>query len=416
MPEESPKLPQSASPPVRTGAGDISERELSRERCSLNSTPTTRVQPAHPKKQLYSVPVNKFTARARAPSANLARLRSCLEEYRRPIRSAAVAHKAASMEDLTPTKRLKIEVCRKETEGSDSIARSPGLRSLAEEQAAARVGRFMLLAAWRCRTRELRCLRKTLEVQVSNSERLRAQVWALKSLLDSDNSKVRLAMRELERLKQLLRDKDREKAVLEKEKRALEGDVCAAEDRVSEMSVGLRNCRNELDAVVTSAKALERALALQHATAADLTSQRDRARESVARLEAELVRRESLLSSAEAEASALRAEADEKQRALDWTTQRLKMEHEALSRCESMRVRTSVRLARALRADAEARVERERLEANLALRTQQLAAAQRRWIPHPLLRMLEAGKSLLRHPSSFQEVFVWSLIPARHGC
>lgn len=52
--------------------------------------------------------------------------------------------------------------------------------------------------------------------QVSYSERLRIQISALKSLLDSDNSKVRLAMRELERLKQLLRDKELEKAVLER--------------------------------------------------------------------------------------------------------------------------------------------------------------------------------------------------------
>lgn len=48
------------------------------------------------------------------------------------------------------------------------------------------------------------------------SERLRIQVCVLKSLLDSDNAKVVLAMRELERLKQLLQDKDMEKAVLEK--------------------------------------------------------------------------------------------------------------------------------------------------------------------------------------------------------
>lgn len=53
-------------------------------------------------------------------------------------------------------------------------------------------------------------------MQVSCSERLRIQVCVLKSLLDSDNAKVVLAMRELERLKQLLQDKDLEKAVLEK--------------------------------------------------------------------------------------------------------------------------------------------------------------------------------------------------------
>lgn len=52
--------------------------------------------------------------------------------------------------------------------------------------------------------------------QVSCSERLRMQVSALKTLLESDNNKVRLAMRELDRLKQLLRDKESERAVLER--------------------------------------------------------------------------------------------------------------------------------------------------------------------------------------------------------
>lgn len=51
---------------------------------------------------------------------------------------------------------------------------------------------------------------------MSCSERLRIQVSALKSLLDSDNVKVRLAMKELDRLKQLLKDKDMEKAVLQR--------------------------------------------------------------------------------------------------------------------------------------------------------------------------------------------------------
>ncbi|CAH2077169.1 unnamed protein product, partial [Iphiclides podalirius] len=239
MPEQSLKMPQNASPPVRTGAGDISERELSREQYSLNSTPTARVQPAHPKKIQYSVPVNKFTARGHAPGPNLARIKSCLDEYRCKGKAtpkvARVAHKAASMEDLTPTKRVLKG--RKDPGNALSVVRSPGVRTLAEEQASAKIGRFMLLSAWRRRRQELRCLRKTLEVQVTSSERLRAQVWALKSLLDADNSKVRLAMRELERLKQLLRDKDREKAVLEKEQRALEADVCAAEDRASELSI-----------------------------------------------------------------------------------------------------------------------------------------------------------------------------------
>lgn len=42
------------------------------------------------------------------------------------------------------------------------------------------------------------------------------QVSALKSLLESDNNKVRLAMRELDRLKQLLKDKELERTVLER--------------------------------------------------------------------------------------------------------------------------------------------------------------------------------------------------------
>lgn len=46
------------------------------------------------------------------------------------------------------------------------IVRSPGLHSVAEEVAAARIGRFMLVTAWRRRRDEIRCLRKTLESQV----------------------------------------------------------------------------------------------------------------------------------------------------------------------------------------------------------------------------------------------------------
>lgn len=56
----------------------------------------------------------------------------------------------------------------------------------------------------------------TSSPQVSCSERLRIQVSALKSLLESDNNKVRLAMRELDRLKQLLKDKELERTVLER--------------------------------------------------------------------------------------------------------------------------------------------------------------------------------------------------------
>ncbi|XP_026314705.1 uncharacterized protein LOC113226334 [Hyposmocoma kahamanoa] len=261
--QDLPKMPANSSPPVaRSGAGDISERELSRERYNLQTTPPARVQPAHPKKQLFSAPVtvSKFTAKAGPPSPNLARIRSCLTEYENqtPTRAVKIGPKAVSMEDLTPTKRIR-------RNGNDelAVARSPALRSVAEESAAAKVCRFMVIAAWRRRRDEVRCLRKTLEFQVSCSERLRIQVAALKSLLESDNNKVRLAMRELDRLKQLVKDKELERTVLEREKFALENDVCAAEDRASEMSVGWRNCRNELEGARVAGAAAERALALQ---------------------------------------------------------------------------------------------------------------------------------------------------------
>ncbi|CAH2108691.1 unnamed protein product [Euphydryas editha] len=229
---ESLKISQSVSPVTRAGAGDISERELSRERCHL-TTPPARLQRTFHKKQLFSTPVNKFTAKTTVPSANLERIRSCLDEYRNPSRPAKIGPKAVSLEDLTPTKKVKTD----KKDGNLHIVKSPGLHGIAEEQAAARIGKFMLLVSWRRRREEVRCVRKTLEFQVSCSERLRIQVCALKSLLDSDNAKVRLAMRELERLKQLLKEKELEKAILEKEKYALEQDVCAAEDRASEISI-----------------------------------------------------------------------------------------------------------------------------------------------------------------------------------
>nr|XP_026486474.1 uncharacterized protein LOC113393684 [Vanessa tameamea] len=116
------------------------------------------------------------------------------------------------MEDLTPTKKVK----RERNVGHLAVLKSPGLHGVDAEQAAARISKFMLVVSWRRRREEIRCVRKTLEFQVSCSERLRIQVIALKSLLDSDNAKVRLAIKELERLKQLLKEKDLEKAILEK--------------------------------------------------------------------------------------------------------------------------------------------------------------------------------------------------------
>ncbi|XP_013149048.1 PREDICTED: uncharacterized protein LOC106111475 [Papilio polytes] len=414
MLDQSPKMAQHASPPVRTGAGDISERELSREWYSLSTTPTARVQPAHPRKQVHSVPVSKF-GRGQAPGRNLHRIRSCLEELSKPPPPPRVAHKAASLEDLTPSKKLAKR--RKEAEGAVSGAgRCLGPRVLAEEQAAARVARFMLLAAWRRRRHDLRCLRKTLEVQVSSSERLRVQVWALKSLLEADGGKLRLGLRELQRLKQLLHDRDAEKALLEKEKRALEGDVSAAEDRASEMSIGWRNCRNELEAAGAAARALERALALQLSAQAELAAQRDAATQSVSRLGGEVRRCEALLGALQAEASALCAQLADKQRALDAAALQLHAERQARGRGAGARLRLAARLALAQRAAGQQRAAQARLEAELAQRDHQLVEARARWLPHPLLRLAECARCLLRPRCSFRDVFIWSLLAARRGC
>lgn len=43
MPENIIKVPQDASPVARTGGGDISQRELNRERNALQTTPPTYV-------------------------------------------------------------------------------------------------------------------------------------------------------------------------------------------------------------------------------------------------------------------------------------------------------------------------------------------------------------------------------------
>ncbi|XP_026732896.1 uncharacterized protein LOC113497519 [Trichoplusia ni] len=413
MPEQLLKVPRSASPVARAGAGDISERELSRERHNLQTTPPARVQPAHPKKQLFSAPVNKFTAKWCPPSPNLARIRSCLDEFRlqeTPVRPSAA--KASSMEDLTPTKRIKIN--RKE---GLPVVRSPGEHVFTEEAAATKICRFMLVAAWRRRREDVRCLRKTLETQVLYSERLRIQISALKSLLDSDNSKVRMAMRELERLKQLLRDKELEKAVLEREKLALEDDVCAAEDRASEMSIGWRNCRNELDGVRAAAAVCEHALALERAAHADTLAARDNAYDRLATLEDDLAQHEELLASAEAEVAALRRETDAKQRELEETSERLAQEQEARSRCSRECASLSARVSLAARETGALRAELDELRAEL-LRMRhelQLTREQLDWWPKPLTRMLGVARSWFRHPKTVPEAILWTLIPARHG-
>lgn len=54
-------------------------------------------------------------------------------------------------------------------EAGTGVVRSPGLRGIAEEEAAAKVARFMVVAAWRRRRDDLRCLRKTLEFQVCST-------------------------------------------------------------------------------------------------------------------------------------------------------------------------------------------------------------------------------------------------------
>ncbi|KAJ0175868.1 hypothetical protein K1T71_009027 [Dendrolimus kikuchii] len=416
MPENVPKMPRSVSPAAKAGAGDISERELSRERNNLQTTPPTRIQPAHPKKQLFSTPVNKFTAKCSAPSPNLARIRSCLEEFRAktPARPVKMAPKAVSMEDLTPTKRIR----RERKENDLPRIRSPGVRTLAEEQAAARIGRFMMVVAWRRRREEVKCLRKTLEFQVSCSERLRIQVSALKSLLDSDNAKVRLAMKELERLKQLLKDKDLEKAILEREKLALEDDVCAAEDRISDMSIGWRNTRNELEGVRAAVAVCEHALQLERAACADARAQRDHAYERLNVLEDELAEHEDLLTNAEAEVAALRREAADRQQTLEDISEQLKLEQRAREQCSVDCAQLSLRVSLAAAETNALKEIVEDLRGELARMGQQLAITREQldWWPRPLTRMLGLARSWFRYPMTFPEAIMWTMVPARHGC
>lgn len=375
-----------------------------------------RLQPAHPKKKLFLTPVNKFTAKRTAPSPKLARIRSCLDEYKRndaPIRPTSKA-KAASMEDLTPTKRIRID----KKNGELPVLRSPAVHGTSEDMAASKICKFMIVAAWRRRREDVRCLRRTLETQVSYSERLRIQICALKSLLDSDNAKVRLAMRELERLKQLLKDKEVEKSVLEREKLALEDDVSAAEDRTSAMSIGWHNCRNELDGVRAAIAALERALSLERASHTETRIQLDQAFDRVAILEDDLAQHEDLLSSAEAEVVTLRREAEDKQRELEETSERLRCEQEGRELCArecralSGRVSLAALETAALRAELDAlREELARLGRELTLTREQLD-----WWPRPLTKMLGAARYWLRYPKSVPEAFMWTLLPARHGC
>lgn len=73
----------------------------------------SRAQPVHPK-QLLSAPVNKFTARLNRGPTNVKLLRNCLDEYKTPVSTPVkipkkIGPKAISMEDLTPTKRIRKE-------------------------------------------------------------------------------------------------------------------------------------------------------------------------------------------------------------------------------------------------------------------------------------------------------------------
>ncbi|CAF4952996.1 unnamed protein product [Pieris macdunnoughi] len=407
---ESLKVPQSASPVARWGAGDISERELSRERHNLYATPTRRIQRV-PRKHVCSATVNKFTGKSSAPSPNLARIKSCLDEYATPKR-AKIGPKAASMEDLTPNRP------KRDRKDRLSVVRSPGLHNASEQQAAARIGRFMLATAWRRRREEVRCLKKTLEFQVCCSERLRTQVWALKSLLDSDNVKVRLAMRELDRLKQLLKEKEIEKALLAKEKIELEQDVCAAEDRMSEISIGWRNTRNELECARAARGSAEQSLALERAAVMDAQAQRDHAYRRISALEEDLTQHECMLATSEQEAKALRRDVEERQRLLDDTCKQLKLEMQARKRISAeCRALSEQMLATAAESAvlgdelSEVRARLTRLELELATTREQL-----NWWPRPLTRMLGMARCWLRQPMSVPEAVMWSLVPARHGC
>ncbi|CAG9579097.1 unnamed protein product [Danaus chrysippus] len=304
------KMPHSLSA-GRAGAG---ARRAGAGDAGLHATPA-RTRP-HVRKQLFLTPVNKFTVKPAAPSAHLERIKSCLDQYTAPRHK--IKTKAASMEDLTPTKRIKREKTVQEMSGRAVSKVVPGS---VEQRAAARVARFMLLAAWRRRRHDVRLMRKTLEFQVSCSERLRLQVSALKYLLESDTAKVRMAMRELERLRKMMKDKEEERALLEKEKTALEKDVSAAEDRASEMSIGWRNSRNELENTRAAAKKLEQQLKKEQ--------------DKVDKLEGELSQHKVLVRSCQAQAATLRRRLDERGQLLQQTEERLAEEIEARAQCSS---------------------------------------------------------------------------------
>ncbi|XP_064072013.1 uncharacterized protein LOC113393684 [Vanessa tameamea] len=317
------------------------------------------------------------------------------------------------MEDLTPTKKVK----RERNVGHLAVLKSPGLHGVDAEQAAARISKFMLVVSWRRRREEIRCVRKTLEFQVSCSERLRIQVITLKSLLDSDNAKVRLAIKELERLKQLLKEKDLEKAILEKEKIALEKDVCAAEDRASEISVGWRSCRSELEHVRAAAASSERALALERDALADARARCDRACRRIAILEDDLSHHETLLSASEAQVTILRNDINNGQKQLDRAREELRLEREAHAHCSRERSALSTRVALSALQTSTMSTEIEQMRTELTRLERELKTTREQldWWPRPLTRMLGVARTWIRRPMSISDAVIWILIPARHG-
>ncbi|KAL4710621.1 hypothetical protein ACJJTC_003257 [Scirpophaga incertulas] len=311
------KLMRTPAPVIRSGAGDISERELSRERYNLQTTPPLRVQPAHPKRQLSAPAVSKFTARAKGqPAPQLARVRRCLAQYCTPP-PARLRPKALSMEDLTPSKKANAERRIRPVPPASALPCTPRSGD-ARAQAAARVATFMVVTAWRRRGHDLRCLRRTLECQVSCSERLRVQVWTLRTLLDGDSAKLRLAMRELDRLKTLLAEKEAEKGLLDKEKAALERDVAAAQDHAAEMSIGLKSSRAEAEAARAATARIERVLATERAALQCTIAQRDHALDTVSLLEEQRSQQGAALSAARVDAAVLRQQLRRQAAARRW--------------------------------------------------------------------------------------------------
>ncbi|GBP53008.1 hypothetical protein EVAR_80969_1 [Eumeta japonica] len=326
----------------------------------------------HPKKQLFSAPVCKFSIPSKLKlsksesCATLACQRDCIDEFSTPLsvtKEKNIGAKAISMEDLTPTKRVKREhggglgvqsvVLEPKDNGFDPNHRQiaqPQTTPVWKAQSEIRLWEGIYLNSGRScgwdydpasfaaneqtggggaggalhgRERVAPAPRRgALSPQnagvpekpfqmylpvrhalptVGCSEKLRLQVRALKALLESDNGKVRLAIREIDRLKRLLRDKEQERALLQKEKTALEEDLFIAEDVASEMKIEWQNTRNQLEGTRAAIEVCEHALALERAAAAEAQAQRDHAYTRLEAQEEELSQYSALLTAAEAE-------------------------------------------------------------------------------------------------------------------